>query len=761
MPVLEVGPGVVGAAVVADGGGRGEHAGMMRFGLRSSWRRGALQLGLLAGTGLVFVGGAEPAAAFCVDDSCKVRAVRLMFALEYSTAMNQAFDGETTRWEKAVEGIESLIDLDNGYMSELFVFGLLRFGSDPDPGTPGTPNDGDVTGMEDGLRLDVAWYDPLSPNKYYVQCTDEPLIAALEGLPAPVGGIGSWTKGALEFTKAYVASSDADHPQDLGKRAAAVIVYTAGIWTDPAGTQTLGPSGADPKPTAAALATLGVPTYVVNVGGPLGKLIADPLAQAGGTGQVIDVDDLEGIVAGFKQMIAKLKKAQTMPVCESASPRVMIVLDASSAMLNVGPMHGAPGSSAWDQVRELLAGEDAVLAAVLNNNLPLDTITRFGLVAFGGEAAEEQALVMQYAYCPRGPLAWGLDPASSCAAPGCVDPYAAPPIAWTVKNGGAMDPPGFEQDVFSHMPRCDLDPQTPAACTGSGRFTHLGLQRVEENLVAYRAQCLAPGSPEPCMAQTPFLNLLITDGPYDSTDAQVQARLVALFEAGVVTRVFGIGDAVDPAQLQAMAGWGSGGALPAIVAADGEALRAAMQGLLVDFVEQLTFDECCSFDVVCEGGIGTETEGSSSGETSGTGGSSGTTEAMEGSGGATTTTGAVMTTGALTATMGGMTTTTTGATTTGGVMATSSTGATPTGGGVPTSGGVAATGESGATSEGVDAPDAGCACRSGAGGGPGLVGLLGVMGALGRFRRRRKSLSLGTGSEGLRRAGGAWSAGQR
>src|SRR4051812_2918605 len=109
---------------------------MRRFAGSRSWWRGALQLGALSAVGGGFVGGVEPVAASPCSpepgEGCDGNPARLMFAIEYSTAMNQDFDGKATRWEKAIETVEALIDFDNGYLAEVYVFGLLRFGSDPD-----------------------------------------------------------------------------------------------------------------------------------------------------------------------------------------------------------------------------------------------------------------------------------------------------------------------------------------------------------------------------------------------------------------------------------------------------------------------------------------------------------------------------------------------------------------------------------------------------------------------------------------------------
>ena len=70
-------------------------------------RRTIVQAGLLAGVGLaLFVGPERPAEAgpFCFDDAqCTFVKPMLLFALDYSTAMNATYDMQRTRWEAVVE----------------------------------------------------------------------------------------------------------------------------------------------------------------------------------------------------------------------------------------------------------------------------------------------------------------------------------------------------------------------------------------------------------------------------------------------------------------------------------------------------------------------------------------------------------------------------------------------------------------------------------------------------------------------------------
>lgn len=258
--------------------------------------------------------------------------------------------------------------------------------------------------------------------------------------------------------------------------------------------------------------------------------------------------------------------------CPIGLPRVMVLLDASSSMLNDDDAHAPQGMGSWNQARDALAGANSIFDLDLDLG-PVQESVLVGLAVFGHDTPGEAALVVSYGACHKENVRWALDPGSSCG-PGCDDPYGPPPIAWTFEDGALIDPPGFADKTLSHVPKCDADPKLPLACAGSGTYTHLGLERVRTALFAHRAHCAQLALP--CTDQTQFINILITDGSYDSTDADVQAPLAAMFAAGVPTHVIGFADDVDPAQLAMMAAWGSGGALDPHLAANQDQLETAL-----------------------------------------------------------------------------------------------------------------------------------------------------------------------------------------
>src|SRR5690606_39554425 len=162
---------------------------------------------------------------------------------------------------------------------------------DPAPDLPGTTIAGDASGLVDGQRLDVGWYDPLAPGKDYFHCNGEAIKAALQATPPPLDGaptgIGAWTAGALARAKALVAEAAAEHPDDpKGPRKAGLIVITQGVWSDAAGTQVLQPPADDPAPGAAELwQDAAIPTFVLSLGDAEGTATANAMAAAGGTGE--------------------------------------------------------------------------------------------------------------------------------------------------------------------------------------------------------------------------------------------------------------------------------------------------------------------------------------------------------------------------------------------------------------------------------------------------------------------------------------------
>ena len=587
---------------------------MKRLSLIGSWKRLGVQLGLLAGIGLAFVGGTEPprleaAPKNCMNEEmCSFKKPLFGIILDYSTSMNTVFDKmdpdpvTNTRWSGAKKAIKAAIDSDNGYLASNMILGLIRFGHDPTPGVAGTLIPKDSSGITDGQKLDVPWYDDAAPGKPYGHCTNGDAInAALDAMPAPIDGnligIGTWTKGALDFTKAYLAKSAADHPEDEGKRLAVLMVVTDGEWTGPKGDSKLSPASEDPSITAADLQNnQQIPTYVVAIGEAEGKAFADKLAVAGGTNAAIDAVDNAALVDALKMVIAAIQKDVVAPVCTPGLPRIMVLLDASSSMLNVASKHAGIGVGGWEEARQALAGDmGSIFDVLVNNNTPVEDQVHLGLSVFGFNAPAEEKLVVQYGPCRKDNFAWALDPATSCGA-GCNDPYGAPPIKWTFIDGSMVDPPGFDEKTISHMPKCDAAANLPGGCVGSGTYVHLGLNLVQSNIATYKNECKVDGYLYPCSDATEYINIIVTDGDYNSTDAQVQAPLQAMFNAKITSYVIGFGDLVNvPAslvKLNNMAGWGSGGVNKAYKAEEQADLELALKNI----IEKLSFDPCCKFN---------------------------------------------------------------------------------------------------------------------------------------------------------------------
>ena len=573
-----------------------------------SWRQVGAQLGLLTGIALVMVRGpSSPAAAapLCAKEAtCTTKKPLVLFVVDYSTAMNTKYNPYSTRWEAAVQGIGGLLKADNGLLGTHFMLGLVRYGHDPDPDLPGTVIPGDASGLVDGTRLDVAPYDLVGPEHAYHECTNAAaIVQALAELPAPLGGklegIERWTWGGLDRARVVLEQSALDHPGDEG-RPAAVILITGGPWTGPAGGAPLVPPWHNPTNLAAELFTnSGVPTYVVTMGEASGAPFAAAVAAAGGTGNPLAISCPAHAGGTLVPLVEPLEAAITGS-CGQGLPRVMFLLDSSSSMLNVANKHAPQGVGGWEEVREALAGWDSIFDHKVANDPDrrVEDLIHVGLSVFGFNAPAEEKVVVDYGPCQADNIRWALDPVSSCVAPGCVDPWGPPPIVWTFGDGSEIDPPGFVAKTLSHMPRCNFAPNIPGACIGSGTYTHLGLQLVAQNLAAYKQSCAQPAAMYPCTEATEFINILITDGDYNSTDAQVKAPLEAMHSAGVTTLVIGYGDLVKvPAsvvKLDNMAAWGSGGQRLAYKAQHQDALEGTFVAIFDEVLAAVAADACCA-----------------------------------------------------------------------------------------------------------------------------------------------------------------------
>ncbi len=634
-----------------------------------------LQMGALLGLGFAFFGGESPearAGGGCPGSlSCGFDKPNVLILLDASSSMGLPYTDAQTRWQASVDGIEAMVLGDNGFFTESTHLALMRFGHDPDPATPGSP----LGDLVDGVSLDVGWYDPnLNPHHYF-ECAGEAAVQTLSTLTPPscnapnCEGVGSWLRGGLEAAGAYIAQSSADHPAD-GERPSVVIVVTDGPWTSADGSAPEGDPSAhpdDPVPVAGALFSSGVPVYVV----ALADAAADPsipdVASAGGTVVPLELDPND-VHAGFEVVGGDILETTVIPACDQGAPRIMMLIDASSSMLNVagplGPIAGGMGATPWDHVRQSVTGSHTFLHTPVPGTgveRRLDEVAIFGLAIYG--SAGDATLLANYGSCPLERFDWALDPNTSCG-PGCVDPWGGPPIIWSPQGPESTSYPDFAQDTYSAMPSCNAGIGLAGMnrCTGSDNALHEGLELVAATAEAH----LNFGASE-----APLFNILITDGGYrdpgGSTDEQVSAALIdAYANANTTTFVVALGEeAMDEAS--DLACWGSGGtgipcvggSIPAY-----EVNGSAIWPALEDIVSQIPIDPCCGFNQ-CElpddsitigvgdddpwpGDDGNDTTSSSGGGTSSTS-SGGTTSGgtvppeLDSSSGSTITTGSTST----------------------------------------------------------------------------------------------------------------------
>ncbi len=579
--------------------------------LDSNWKRLGLQIGLLAGIGLAFAIGSQGDEATaggnpdCPEEGdCTFKKPNIMFIMDYSTSMNTIWDmnNNLTRWEVTVAAVQQIVQ-PNSFLSQNTHLALMRFGHDPSA-QPNTTIDGDQSGLVDGHKIDVFWDDN---NDVYYNCNGQALVDALINVDAPMQGnqfgIGTWTKGALDAVLAEINTTKADHPDDQmdAPRAYVNVLLTDGAWTSQNGLQTLGPNGDNPAiPASTMYDQQGIQTFVVAVAGDAqAEMAADATADAGGTMAAIDGATPDLLAEALQNVVQNIIDSVVAPECIGGLPRVMVLLDASSSMLNInnGTEAGPMGTTGWDQARSALSGMDSLFDIDVGIG-SVEDVTHLGLAVFGHNAPNpgEQKILVDYGPCMKDNFAWALDPATSCDMPGCDDPWGGPPISWTFKDG-QDDPPGFDHPTQSHMPQCGGG-GNQQFCSGSGTYTHLGLQLIKNNQVAYHNMASQMGAQYPANDQTIYFNILITDGQYNtySTDAQVQAELTQMFNNGITTYVIGFGDGLNSpqamTQLNNMADWGSGNQLNYYDANN----QADLEMALATIFGQLVFDPCCAFN---------------------------------------------------------------------------------------------------------------------------------------------------------------------
>jgi MYXO-CTERM domain-containing protein len=571
-------------------------------------KRLGLQLGLLAGIGIAFAIGSRADEARAGGDDCPLegectfKKPNIMIIMDYSTSMNAPsdIDNSLSRWQVAVAAIQEVVQ-PNSFLSQNTHLALMRFGHDPSI-DPGSVIDGDASGLVDGHAIDVSWDDD---NLNYHECNGQALVDSLDATVAPMMGaelgIGTWTKGALDAVLSEIDTTKADHPtdqQDLARQYLNILV-THGGWTNQDGAQTFAPAGDNPAiPAATMFEQQGIPTFVIAVAAaPAAELAADELAAAGGTTGAFSGDSLELVMQAMQETVQGIIDSIIFPnLCVDGLPRVMVLLDASSAMLNIdgGSVAGGMGETAWDQARDAIAGQ-ASLFYIDVGVASVEELTYVGLAVFGHNepGLGEQKILVDYGPCTKDNFAWALDPVTSCEMPGCDDPWAGPPITWTFKDSELEDPPAY-LPTLSHMPQCGGD---VAFCAGSAGYTHLGLQLIASNQQTHHANAQMDEM-QPTTDATLYLNILITAGRYDgySTDAQVQAELQQMYDAGIITHVIGFGEGADSpeavTQLGNMASWGSGGSETYFDANN----QAGLEAALALIFSALAYDPCCYND---------------------------------------------------------------------------------------------------------------------------------------------------------------------
>lgn len=753
---------------------------MKRLALMGSWKRLGVQAGLLTGLGLAFVGGSEKPAVAGADcpsgGDCTFKKPNLLIVLDYSSSMNEDFQPGQTRWEAAIEAIDNIITTDNGFFDESMHIGLLRYGHDPDPDNEGSVisvlGQTDNSGLVDGVSLDVGWYDDENAADQYYECNGDAITDFLDNVEPPLcvglncAGIGTWTYGGLQAARDYVNQTRTDHPLDqdaMDPRLYFVMLMTDGVWTDQTGQAPINPDvhPDNPIPMAADIfdgqddtaATLDdTPVYVVAFGDALGSQFADDVASAGGTAGAIDAGAGQ-LIPALEEVIDDIEQQVIIPECTSGLPRMMVILDGSSSMLNVGDVFDPPnyaaggmGETGWDQARDALSGMASIFDVQVTSldNQPVEDLVHLGLITFGSDGDER--VLVDYGPCMKDNFGWALDPNTSCGA-GCGDPWGGPPIIWTYQGPGAPMYPGFDQPTLSVMPDCNTGMFDQDSCTGSATATHTGLALANTNIQNYRAM---PPALYPVDIDTQFINILITDGQYGlpggSDDEEVAAELTDMFmNQGVTTYVIGFGsdEQLSDVELTNMACWGSGGSntVPCVdgptpvnyfTAANQDELSAALQQI----IETVNFDPCCGFNDCSfnpepttdevdpipgeesSSGPGDSSSGGTQGLTSGStsDGSSSSGDAAESS-----------SSGDAESSSSGSSSGSSSSTTTPATTSTTSVD--------PTDESEADTGDTDDTSGALD--DDGCGCSADSGGPRGALGSFLLLGMLGLVRRRR------------------------
>jgi hypothetical protein len=282
----------------------------------------------------------------------------------------------------------------------------------------------------------------------------------------------------------------------------------------------------------------------------------------------------------------------------------MIIMDASSSMFG----GSGPGQSNWDKARFALAGNpDAPNAGdtgyvqplfdrtvrIGSGTVTIEDVTHIGLIGFNG--ASSQQLMLQYAPCARDNIEWSMDPFTSCVLPGCRDPYldSDSTLTWTFQDSDRDRNPPFVQRTRSFAPACY--PNGDDRCSGLvfNTYTGEGLSFSRVTMARYAAD---PG-PFALDPDTPFVNILVTDGETSPDSLGPEPLLADMLANGAPTHVIGFGAPADLDADQLAAYARAGGTRQAITVdpAQGDSANA-LSNRIAEIIGGLAIDPCCQLN---------------------------------------------------------------------------------------------------------------------------------------------------------------------
>lgn len=564
--------------------------------------------------------GVANAQDMCVaEDECSFLKPNVLLLLDYSSSMVGSPDApnyypagqfSVTRWDAQLEAVRWLVGYDGGVFASEMRLALARFGHDPDLAAVGTTLAVDTSfpPITDGFALDIPFDDA---DGAYFECLGgavEGELAVLATTPPPwldlTGGLATtmatWTRGALQSAHALINDTRARHASEPGEadRSYHVVLMTDGEWTC---ADMFGQACDEaPAPEAAVLRDDGISVHVVGFGDATDLASLDEVARNGGTGEAVDARSPRELIDSVTTILDGIRDSVIVPECIAGLPRVMVVMDGSSSML-VGDR---PGATNWDKARFALTGNPdapnpgdpgyvrpifARPVEVAGREVAIEDVVHVALMAFAD--ADRQSLLVPFSPCASDNIAWAMDPQSSCVAPGCSDPYAGPPITFSAVDSQIGRTPPFRQPTQSFMPACTMGQDGTCRGTVPNTFTGEGLAFAVETIDAYRQD------PEPfgLRPETPFINILITDGATSMGSVGTQDNLERLVQMGIDTYVIGFGtpEDLDEAQLMQFSTWGNT-AQPFIVNPDGGDSATGLANAVAGIVAGLGLDPCCA-----------------------------------------------------------------------------------------------------------------------------------------------------------------------